>query len=92
LIAVTEKMVHRRNKYVQIRSRNETSPQGFEPNHVSAESNNYLTNHSPQDVDQSGAVGAQSGAIAPELQLVIDIWTELPAAVRASIVALVKSR
>lgn len=38
-----------------------------------------------------GAQGSESAPVAPELAVVVDSWLDLPAAVRAGIVAMVKA-
>lgn len=39
----------------------------------------------------SGALGARGGAIAPELRAIIDAWPTLPEAIKAGILALVRT-
>ncbi len=40
---------------------------------------------------KSGALGAQGGAIAPELRTIIDAWPALPDAIKAGILAMVRT-
>jgi len=50
-----------------------------------------LENPAPADGAESGAVGALSAPIHPDLAAVIEAWPRLPEAVRAGIVAMVKA-
>ncbi|MGA2035589.1 MAG: hypothetical protein ABSG68_25350 [Thermoguttaceae bacterium] len=40
---------------------------------------------------KSGALGAQDGAIDPELRAIIDAWPALPDAIKAGILAMVRT-
>ena len=64
---------------------------GLEPNHVSTSNDKELQNQLCQDLARSGAVGAQSGAIAPDLQQVINTWSKLTDADKNTILAIVKN-
>ena len=65
------------------------APVGLEPDRVTTENTNHLANQTRQDLARSGAVGAQSGAIDPDLQQVINTWSKLTDADKNTILAIV---
>jgi len=67
------------------------TPTGLEPKHVTTCGGKDLQNPSPEGGAESGAVSPISGPIDPDLQRVIDAWPNLPEAVKAGILAMVKA-
>jgi len=68
------------------------TPTGLEPKYVTTCGDKELQNPSPESGAESGAVSPLSGRVDARLQRVIDAWPNLPEAVKAGIVAMVKAR
>jgi len=66
-------------------------PQGLEPKYVTTCGNKDLQNPSPEGGAESGAVSPISGRVDARLRRVIDAWPDLPEAVKAGILAMVKA-
>jgi len=64
---------------------------GLEPNSASPSSANDLKKSAPAGGAKSGALGSQSGPIAPDLALVIDAWPTLPEAARRQVLGIVRT-
>ena len=64
----------------------------FEPGAVTGSPDRDLGQATRAGGAKSGALGAVSRKIAPELQEVIDAWPGLPEDVKAGIVAMVRER
>ena len=64
---------------------------GLEPDDVSTESTNNLPNQASRNLAQSGAVGALSGAVGPDLQQIIDAWPRLSETDKTALLAIVQS-
>jgi hypothetical protein len=64
---------------------------GLELSDVTSSKNKDLRDSQNASGAESGAVSPISGPIDPDLQRVIDAWPNLPEAVKAGIVAMVKA-
>lgn len=64
---------------------------GLEPLSTTVHANKELRESAPQGGAESGAVGAQTPPIDPDLQAVVKAWPGLPESVRAGIVAMVRA-
>ncbi len=66
-------------------------PPGLELENITSYHDNTLREPEKQGGAESGAVGAKTGDIAPDLAAVINAWPEVPATIRKGILALVRA-
>ena len=65
--------------------------EGLEPVNVTKRKGNELRDVEDVSGAESGAVGAEKALIDADLAAVIDAWPNLPEAIRAGIVAMVRA-